>query len=158
MQFMTTWGDPENGQLVFFTPEVLAVFERFIQGDSQTEAGGLLLGHVRDIHREILEATIPTPLDRRFKYLFERLAFGHRVIADRRWSASNGQIRYVGEWHTHPQDHPVPSNTDIYEWRQLARQRLDRKPLLVVIVGRKDLRVEVMNAYGTRQRLFPVEL
>lgn len=157
MQFIDTWGDPESGQLVFFTPEVLTVFKRFIQGDNDAEAGGLLLGHVRDIHLEILEATTPTPMDRRFKYLFERLPFGHCVIANRRWNASKGLIRYVGEWHTHPQDHPIPSNTDIYEWGKLTRHRLDGRPSLVVIVGRKDLRVEVMYPNRTRQRLFPVQ-
>lgn len=154
---MNTWGDPESGQLVFFPPEVLAVFKRFIQDDSDAEAGGLLLGHVRDIHLEILEATIPTPMDRRFKYLFERMPFGHSVIASRRWNASSGLIRYVGEWHTHPQDQPVPSNTDIYEWRKLAKHRLDGRPLLVVIVGRKDLRVEVMHPNGTRRCLLPAQ-
>lgn len=157
MQFMNSWGDSESGQLVFFTPEVLAVFRRFIQDDIDAEAGGVLLGHVRDIHLEILEATIPTPMDRRFKYLFERMPFGHCVIANRRWNASRGLIRYVGEWHTHPQDHPTPSKTDIYEWEKLAKHRLDGRPLLVVIVGRKDLRVEVMRPNGTRRRLFPVQ-
>lgn len=156
MQFMNTWCDPESGQMVFFAPEVLAVFKRFIQGQSDAEAGGLLLGHVRDIHLEILEATIPTPTDRRFKYLFERLPFGHSIIANRRWSASKGLIRYVGEWHTHPQDNPTPSSTDIYEWEKLARHRLDGRPLLAVIVGRKDLRVEVIYPNGKRRRLFPI--
>lgn len=156
MQFLNTWGDPESGQLVFFTPEVLSVFKRFLQGDCDAEAGGLLLGHVRDIHLEILEATTPTPMDRRFKYLFERLPFGHRVVANRRWNASKGLIRYVGEWHTHPQDHPVPSTTDIYEWEKLARHRLDGRPLLAVIVGRRELRVEVIYPCGTRRRLFPM--
>lgn len=75
MQLMDTWGDSESGQLVFFTPEVLTVFKRFIQNDSDAEAGWLFLGYVRDIHLEILEATIPTPMDRRFKCLFERMPF-----------------------------------------------------------------------------------
>ncbi len=154
---MNTWSDPENGNLVFFTPEVLAVFKRFIQNDNNGEAGGLLLGHVRDIHLEILEATTPTPMDRRFKYLFERLPFGHRIIANRLWNASKGLIRYVGEWHTHPEDYPIPSSIDVREWGKLARHRLDGRPLLAVIVGREALWVELMYPNGTRRRLFPVQ-
>lgn len=163
MQFLSTWGHPKGGSedassgLVFFSPEVLAVFERYIQHGDAPEAGGILLGHVRGVHLEILEATAPTPKDRRFRYFFERLAFGHQIIANLRWNASNGLVRYVGEWHTHPEDHPTPSGTDICEWAKLAKDRRDGRPLLATIVGRRSLRVELMEATGVRQRLHPLE-
>ena len=29
---------------------------------------------------------------------------------------------YVGEWHTHPQEIPIPSGQDIKNWKKLARK------------------------------------
>lgn len=152
MRFVSTWSDPHNGALVYFAPPVLEVYERYIQSEAGTEAGGILLGHVRGRHLEVLEATEPTTQDRRLKYFFERMIHGHKSVAERRWRESNGLIRYIGEWHTHPQNVPSPSNVDINEWRTLALCRTDRRPLLAVIVGRQDLHVELMNSTGERQR------
>ncbi|MBD8577551.1 Mov34/MPN/PAD-1 family protein [Pseudomonas syringae] len=155
MQFISTWEDPLSERLVYFTPEVLTVFDRFIQGEDEAEAGGILLGHVRGVHLEILEATTPTPKDKRLKYFFERLLHGHQSIAERRWRESNGLVRYVGEWHTHPEDYPNPSGLDISEWQKLAAARRDGRPLLATIIGRKSLRVEYMQQDGGRCRLNP---
>ena len=33
----------------------------------------------------------------------------HKGLAERRWQESKGLVRYVGEWHTYPQDVPSPS-------------------------------------------------
>lgn len=150
MRFMTTWRGPADDQLVYFDQSVLDVFERHIQSDSGTEAGGILLGHVRGKHLEVLEASEPTPQDRRLRYFFERMIHGHKGLAERRWRESNGLVRYIGEWHTHPQDVPSPSGTDLCEWEKLARDRSDRRPLLAVIVGRQNLHVELMHAGGKR--------
>ncbi|MFY1664527.1 Mov34/MPN/PAD-1 family protein [Pseudomonas sp. Pseu.R1] len=158
MQFMSTWADSNGQRLVYLAPEVLAIFDRYIQGEQEAEAGGILLGHVRGAHLELLEATVPTPKDRRLKYFFERLLHGHRSIAEQRWRESNGLIRYLGEWHTHPEDHPTPSGLDVTEWQKLAAARRDGRPLLAVIVGRKSLRVEYMQSNGVRHQLHSVSL
>lgn len=151
MRFLTTWRNPSDEQFVYFSQEVLEVFERHIQSDSGTEAGGILLGHVRGKHLEVLEASEPTREDRRLRYFFERMIHGHKSLADRRWRDSNGLVRYIGEWHTHPQETPSPSSIDIHEWQALAQDRADRRPLLAVIVGRQNLYVELMHASGARQ-------
>ncbi len=155
MQFLNTWKDPGSERLVYFSARVIEVFERYIQGENDAEAGGILLGHVRGIHLEVLEATVPTRKDRRLKYFFERLVEGHKGIAERRWRESNGLVRYLGEWHTHPEDHPTPSGLDISEWQKLASARRDGRSMLAVIVGRRDLRVEYSSSNGARLRLYP---
>lgn len=151
LQFMSTWKDPNSKCLVYFMPEVIMVFSHFIQGEHDTEPGGILLGHVRGIHLKILEATVPTPKDRRLRYFFERLLHGHKGIAERRWRESNGLVRYVGEWHTHPENHPTPPSLDISEWQKLAVARRDGRPLLASIVGRESLRVEYVESDGVRR-------
>lgn len=151
MRFVTTWSNPPDEQYVYFNPSVLKVFERHLQGDSGTEAGGILLGHARGKHLEVLEASEPTPQDLRLRYFFERMIHGHKSLAERRWHETGGLVRYIGEWHTHPQDSPSPSRVDLAEWHILAKDRIDRRPLLAVIVGRQNLYVELMYSNGQRQ-------
>lgn len=147
MQYVDSWRAAENGWVLLLQASVLEVFRKHAQLDaSAPESGGLLLGHVRDPHLEILEATEPTFWDRRLKYFFERSWRGHRTVAERRWRESEGLIRYVGEWHTHPEDYPVPSYVDRTEWLELARKRKDKRPVLALIVGRKALHVELVHA------------
>ncbi|WP_336391106.1 Mov34/MPN/PAD-1 family protein [Gallaecimonas xiamenensis] len=124
-------------------------FRQYVQDrDNACEAGGILLGTVHGTHMLIEQATAPTARDRRFRTFFERLPFGHKEVADSRWAATQGTVRYLGEWHTHPEDHPRPSGLDRAEWSILAAQRLDKRPMLAVIVGRKSLYVELVPCSG----------
>lgn len=118
MPFLATWEVPGTGQLVYLREQPLQVFNRYKQeGIDSKEAGGILLGHVRGEHLEIIEATEPSFWDRRFRFLFERMPYFHHKLAMKRWKESNGLVRYIGEWHTHPQNHPTPSSIDITEWQ-----------------------------------------
>ena len=42
---------------------------------------------------------------------------------------------------------------DLKEWRKLAKVRVDKKPLLAVMVGRRGLHVELTYGDGRRQLL-----
>lgn len=152
MPFVTTWAVPGTEQLVYLNQQPLEVFSRYFQeGIDSKEARGILLGHVRGEHLEITEATEPVFGGKRFRFLFERMPYFHHRLAMKRWKESNGLVRYIGEWHTHPQDHPTPSSIDLREWQILAADRVDNRPLLASIVGCHDLHVEYM--FGTSKRL-----
>jgi integrative and conjugative element protein (TIGR02256 family) len=156
MPFLATWEVPGTGQLVYLREQPLQVFNRYKQeGIDSKEAGGILLGHVRGEHLEIIEATEPSFWDRRFRFLFERMPYFHHKLAMKRWKESNGLVRYIGEWHTHPQNHPTPSSIDITEWQVLAADRRDGRPLLALIVGCKGLHLEYMFSNGERCILDP---
>lgn len=149
MQFLDSWSSGDKKILLSFSTEALTVFSMHIQDAPNTpESGGLLLGSLHGNNLIITEATTPTKWDRRFRFLFERLPFGHRSIANRRWRESGGTIRYLGEWHTHPEDIPTPSSLDRDEWGKLAQCRADERPLLTVVVGRKNLHVELVGRNG----------
>lgn len=155
---MSAWGPPDRKTLVHFSEDTLEVFEGHIQHEaSDSEAGGLLLGTVHGNHMLIEQATIPTKWDKRFRTLFERMPFGHRAIALSRWNASNGKVRYLGEWHTHPEDNPTPSGLDRSEWNRLSSLRLDGRPMLAAIVGRRGLYVELVPIKGRGPRLVGIE-
>lgn len=149
MPYLKYWRVPSGGPCLVIQDEVLAVFVRYAQTNVFTpESGGILLGYVREPHLEILEATEPTPWDKRLRSFFNRSAQGHRDLAQRRWAESGGLVRYLGEWHTHPEDYPTPSEVDKSGWIKLANKRQDGRPVLAVIVGRKGLHVELVDCEG----------
>lgn len=156
MSFITGWATPDYRTLVSLPERVISVFNSNIQQDDGSEAGGLLLGTVHGSNIALVEATVPTFWDKRFRYLFERLPFGHRGIAETRWRNSGGTIRYLGEWHTHPEDYPTPSSLDRREWAALATKRQDGRPVLAVVVGRCGLHVELMSPVGVGVVLLPI--
>lgn len=157
MQFVREWRSANGRILLDLGTRSLEVFSSHVQACAVApESGGLLLGTVHGQGMLISEATTPTQMDGRWRTLFERMPFGHSAIAKRRWRASSGTVRYLGEWHTHPEDHPHPSGTDLAEWRALAVKRTDGRPVLAVIVGCRRLHVELMAASGERLQLLPI--
>ncbi|MFK1433924.1 Mov34/MPN/PAD-1 family protein [Pseudomonas aeruginosa] len=158
MQFLSSWSTSDRRTLLHLSTATLETFCQHIQSsDGDCESGGLLLGSVHGVHMLIEQATLPTERDKRFRYLFERMPFGHEAIALSRWTASQGTIRYLGEWHTHPEDHPRPSSLDRSEWNRLAAKRRDKRPMLAAIVGRKSLYIELVPSSGHGSVLVPVE-
>lgn len=158
MQFMSSWATDDRRTLLHFSDSSLETFSQHVQvRDVDCEAGGLLLGSVHGTYLLIEQATVPTAWDKRFRYLFERMPFGHEAIALVRWRESQGTIRYLGEWHTHPEDDPHPSGLDRSEWKRLSAKRRDKRPILAVIVGRKSLYVELVPDSGHGSMFAPVE-
>jgi integrative and conjugative element protein (TIGR02256 family) len=145
------WVSQDHKMLLYFETGVIDQFLRYIQfKETAPESGGLLLGTVHGDHFIVKEITTPTIWDKCHRYLFKRSPIGHAKVAEDRWNRSNGFVRYIGEWHTHPEDNPTPSFIDITEWRKLAEVRSDKRPLLGVIVGRKDLHIELISSGGQR--------
>lgn len=158
MHFVRSWTTEDMRTLLYFSESTLETFTKHTQSmDSDREAGGLLLGTVHGSHMFIEQATVPTARDKRLRFLFERMPFGHEAVALAQWAASNGRVRYLGEWHTHPEDHPRPSDLDRSEWIRLAARRLDKRPLLSVVVGRQDLYVGLVLSSGQGPVLQPKE-
>lgn len=157
MQHVSSWVTEDRKTLLHFSETTMDTFLRHIQANAPDhEAGGILLGSVHGTHMLIEQATVPTACDKRFRYLFERVPFGHEAIALARWTASRGTIRYLGEWHTHPEDYPTPSGLDRSEWNRLSSRRRDKRSMLAVIVGRERLYVELVPSSGRGPVLLPV--
>ena len=158
MQIMSSWATDDYRTLLSFSDFTLDTFYQHVQvRESDCEAGGLLLGSVHGTHMLIKHATVPTAWDKRFRYLFERMPFGHETIAFSKWIESRGAIRYLGEWHTHPEDYPSPSGLDRMEWNRLSAKRRDQRSMLAVIVGRKALYVELVSGSGRGSVLTPLD-
>ncbi len=110
-----------------------------------SETGGILLGivdvTVQSIH--ILVALPPPPDSKASSSGFERGSQGVSEELARYDLESAGQIRYVGEWHSHPpRASTLPSATDLVQIDWLANlMQSDALPALMIIAGDNNLRV-----------------
>ena len=66
----------------------------------------------------------------------------HQKAIDKAFKKSSGEMGYIGTWHTHPQNSPIPSGIDINDWANCIERNLDRL-LLFVIVGRKKTTIYI---------------
>lgn len=107
------------------------------------EAGGILLGRLllEGDHIVVDRVTVPGPQDRRSRFNFFRAERPAQGVVNDAWNHSGGETIYLGEWHTHPEDHPSPSWHDGADWRRLVTtQRYEQESLLFIIVGRLEIR------------------
>jgi integrative and conjugative element protein (TIGR02256 family) len=107
------------------------------------EAGGILLGRilVKNEHVVVDEVTAPGRHDHRSRFRFFRAERPAQTAVNEAWTHSGGEINYLGEWHTHPEDDPTPSQHDRADWQRLvATQRYEQDALFFVIVGRRTIR------------------
>lgn len=102
------------------------------------EAGGIVIGEYRGNDLRILSVTKPGELDRRSRYGFSRKSPHHQEAAHKAWLKSDSFQTHIGDWHTHPQDYPLPSSLDYSEWRT----KLPQRPMFLIILGR------LANWYG----------
>jgi len=94
--------------------------------------------------------TEPTKRDTRSRTDFERAVEPTQSRILKAWKSSHGERNYLGEWHTHPESDPRPSNIDKNNWRRLARTaRYEQEVLFFVIAGLKKMRAwEVSRGDG----------
>ncbi len=134
-----------DGGKIKISKKALTSMKKFIQdNDCKKEAGGVLLGRyiLNSLDIIIDEITIPMWGDRRKWFGFFRSRRPHQKVIDRLWKESEGTINYLGEWHTHPENTPIPSDIDIRSWKhKLNHDVFDGDSLWFVIIGIKSLRI-----------------
>ncbi len=127
-----------SSELVIIDDKVAEIASRFVvHPEDAKEAGGILIGCYRGPHLEITECTTPMAGDVRSRFMFYRRDKGHHRRANEAWRQSGHALTFVGEWHTHPEDHPTPSFVDKATWHSVMRKHDD--PMLFLIVGRKSV-------------------
>ncbi len=113
------------------------------------ETGGILLGVVDIPARKILVADAAyAPTDSvSSPGGFTRGTDGVQEMIDRGMAETQGQVRYVGEWHSHPPRAGVqPSITDLDQINWLATIfDMDTLPALMLIAGEAELAVVFMR-------------
>lgn len=99
---------------IVIADNVQAICNRHIQyKKTLNESGGILLGQVKDNVIYILKASIPNEFDKSSRFSFVRNKSVAQLITNYEFENSEGKTVYLGEWHTHPEKRPSPSNQDI---------------------------------------------
>lgn len=144
MHHLNSWTTPDHRVMAIFAESVLITFARYRQlRATDFEAGGVLLGKRRGRHFDVTHLTVPFPTDVRTRTAFNRESSGHQSEASALWTSSGREIGYLGEWHSHPEQDPSPSNIDIRQWEKASTEMIDGLPFLAVIVGDVNLSVSI---------------
>ncbi|MCG8520942.1 MAG: ThiF family adenylyltransferase, partial [Pseudomonadales bacterium] len=118
------------------------------------ETGGVLTGIVDIPAKRIqLVDAAPAPPDSKSSTNgFERGTSGVQEYLERVFEQTRGQVRYVGEWHSHPpRAATLPSPTDLSQIDWLATLfDMDTLPALMVIAGDEHVSVIVANRQAER--------
>ena len=136
MPLEITLGD--SGETVIVSDTVIKHFTTHQQHRrSQAEAGGQLFGTISEKIITIDEATGPRRSDRRTRYSYiPDRKVEQREINDRFLRG----VHFLGDWHTHPELKPHPSETDLRNMRECVRKsRRSLAAFLLIIVGTDQL-------------------
>lgn len=127
-----------SGQTLLFHAKVIGWFERHQQLRWwQREAGGQLFARFEDDVIHVVEATGPRRTDRRGRSSYEPDRRAEQREIDDRFPLG---LHFIGDWHTHPEDHPIPSYLDLRSTAEgVRRSHHVLNAFVMAIVGRVSL-------------------
>ena len=111
--------------------------------DFYSEIGGIVAGafDTKEMCLRITDLSSPFPGDVKKRYRFLRKSTGHQELMDELWKKSGQTKAYLGEWHTHDQDIPIPSFVDKQTWKRISRRDNNFDQCCFIIIGRKAFRI-----------------
>lgn len=128
--------DEERSLLI--EDEVYEKLLTFVQHESANERGGVLLGKVTRDYKTVFVTDISTPskFDKSGRYYFIRSNGPAQKKINEEWRKSNGEVNYIGEWHTHPVAYLIPSSDDKdLLYKNLYINECPFEELFMIIVG-----------------------
>lgn len=135
----------QSGGQLEFSARAMEILQGARQAtDSAPESGGMLLGRmITDSDHVVVDtATLPSLGDKQGRYFYQRARDSAQHIINTNWKKSHQTVNYLGEWHTHPEPIPHPSDTDVNNWKRITRKaRYEQEHLFFVIVGIKEVKV-----------------
>lgn len=104
------------------------------------EIGGILVGayDAESGGLYLTDMSFPCAGDQQSRFRFFRKSNGHQELMDYLWEESNHTKAYLGEWHTHDQEIPVPSATDKNTWKRIAKRNNNFYECYFMIIGRQE--------------------
>jgi len=117
-----------NGSYLLISNRVSKALEKYRQlEDTAVEQGGMLFGVTRATEKQLFDVHVPPCIelthisepnegDMATRSSFKRRSNSHFKRLNSLKEQSNGKTVYLGEWHTHPENSPRPSKTDVKSW------------------------------------------
>jgi len=124
-----------SGQTLVLNERVLYRFKKFAQtGWWQREAGGQLFSKFDGNQVSVAEATGPRKTDRRGRTWYEPDKAAEQREIDERFPLG---LHFIGDWHTHPEDIPNPSQLDLRSISEGFRRSKHGLNAFVIIIVRR---------------------
>lgn len=122
------------------------------------EFGGFLIGNYSDDFKQLnITSTILPTKFKASKYQFERDTTGIKETL-KNYYEQIPKTYYVGEWHTHPDNLPIPSTTDIKAINEiLEHQDTSIQNPILLIIGYTKQNVEHGFYVSFKNRLYKYE-
>ncbi len=122
-----------------------------IYKDMGREQGGILLGRFSECLK-IIEITeiIEIRAENNSPFSYCRNVKTAQAIVNQKWNESNGEINYLGEWHTHPGMKVFPSNTDIKSLIKMEKNVENHIPFVLLMIIGKDNEVNIIVRKGRK--------
>ncbi|WP_186434951.1 Mov34/MPN/PAD-1 family protein [Gillisia sp. Hel_I_86] len=117
---------------VLYHKSVLEVFSSEIEKFGLIETGGVLLGYNQNNQLIITRATDGGPKAIHEDFYFQADSHYIDMIIDMEYANSDGKIGYVGEWHSHPQIYPTPSEVDLNSLLEITESSKTTNILLII--------------------------
>lgn len=142
---------PNSGTLKISSDAKKILMESSQDKIHKNEAGGVLIGRYILFSNDVIIDSVTTSSgkDKRGKYFFNKVDRLHQRILDKKWKQSEGTSNYLGEWHTHPEPVPSPSELDFNEWKRKSIEDVyDHQFLIFIIVGTEAIKCWWINRKG----------
>lgn len=99
------------------------------------EAGGQLFARISQRKWTIVRVTGPRSTDWRSRFGFrpDRKAERREIL-----ELFDEGLHYIGDWHTHPENRPTPSCSDIKSMRETVQQSTHTLPGFIMIIAGRD--------------------
>ncbi|NHF68073.1 Mov34/MPN/PAD-1 family protein [Xanthomonas hortorum] len=128
---------PESSQRVVIEKGVLGHIARHRQLSWYSrEAGGQIFGTIGASEVVISSASGPYRGDQRWRFSYRSNAESAQRAIDQH--AKNG-LFYLGEWHTHPEKHPMASAADVEAMKRLRNASETRLNALLMLIQGKAI-------------------
>ena len=126
---------------IIFDPEVIDILYTYKQNGDTPETGGILLGKVyKNGDIMVCRCSEPCVIGKANKMGFYRSFKIANKIINQAFQESNGTVLYLGEWHTHPVDNPIPSPTDKTSIENIYNTaNLSVNVIIYLIIGRSSI-------------------
>lgn len=141
----------ENGIVIDIDEEkikicssVLNVMKKYIQKEFfSVESGGIMIGKENMSNKNLIinNLTIPMSKDKQRHNRFFRKDKRHIEIFNTLHTESDKTLRYMGEWHTHPEAIPNFSSIDLNNWKKISSESLVEINHYHIIVGFEAIRL-----------------
>jgi integrative and conjugative element protein (TIGR02256 family) len=124
-----------SSQIIIIHQDVLKKIAKYIQTDNKPESGGLLFAEFKLPKIFVKEISTPNKTDHQGRFEFRPDLIKQQKIINSHFK--NG-LHYIGEWHTHPENKPVPSTLDIMSMKEtFVKSKHELNYFLLIIVGNK---------------------